>query len=53
MIHLATSQYIQEEVMKQNQEGIKFEDFQSELFDMVKPVHPYRITLNDLIKRLN
>ena len=43
-----TTQYVQEEVMEDNKEAI-----QSEMFDMVRPIDPYKITLKDLIKRLH
>ena len=37
--------------MKQhNQEPVQFDDVKNEIFDMVKPADPLRITLQDLIK---
>lgn len=33
----------------ENQEPVSFENIQNEIFDMVKPVQPDRITLNDLL----
>merc|ERR1719411_1210990 len=35
---------------KSNQEAVKFEDVKDEIFDMVRPVDPLRIKLDDLIK---
>ena len=31
------------------QERVSFEDVQDEIFDMVKPADPYKITLQDLL----
>ena len=33
-----------------NQEPVKFEDVKDEIFDMVRPEDPLRITLKDLIR---
>ena len=38
---------------KSNQEAVKFEDVKDEIFDMVLPVDPLRIKLDDLIKSGN
>ena len=38
---------------KSNQEAVKFEDVKDEIFDMVRPVDPLRIKLDDLIKSGN
>ncbi|EDO46756.1 predicted protein [Nematostella vectensis] len=40
---------IQEDMSKHGHEPVKFLDVKEEKFDMVKPVDPYRITLQDLI----
>ena len=37
------------EMEKHNQEPVKFEDVKDEIFDMVRPEDPLRITLKDLI----
>ena len=36
---------------KHGHEPVKFLDVKDEIFDMVKPVDPYKITLQDLISR--
>ena len=36
---------------KQGMDNILFEDVKDEIFDMVKPKDPYKITLQDLIRR--
>lgn len=41
---------IQEQMRKLKQEPVKFEDVKDEIFDMVKPEDPCRITLKDLIR---
>ncbi|KAH7965546.1 hypothetical protein HPB49_008698 [Dermacentor silvarum] len=41
---------IQEQMRKHNQEPVKFEDVKDEIFDMVKPEDPCKITLKDLIR---
>ena len=33
-----------------DQEAVSFQDVRDEIFDMVKPSEPYKITLQDLIK---
>ena len=38
---------------KLNQDLVKFEDVKDEIFDMVRPADPLRITLEDLIKSGN
>lgn len=40
---------IQEQMRKHNQEPVNFEDVKDEIFDMVKPADPCKITLQDLI----
>ncbi|GAB1609697.1 serine/threonine-protein phosphatase 2A regulatory subunit B'' subunit gamma-like isoform X2 [Argonauta hians] len=40
---------IQEQMKTHNQEPILFEDVRDEIFDMVKPKEPFKITLQDLI----
>lgn len=40
---------IQDLMKTENQEPVSFENIQNEIFDMVKPVQPDRITLNDLL----
>lgn len=40
---------IQEEMKKHGHEPVKFLDVKDEIFDMVKPTDPYRISLQDLI----
>ena len=35
---------------KLNQDPVKFEDVKDEIFDMVRPLDPLRIKLDDLIK---
>ena len=42
---------IQEQMKIHGQEPIKFQDVKDEIFDMVKPNDPLKLTLNDLIKR--
>ena len=41
---------IQEEMKKHGQEPVQFEDVKDEIFDMVAPGDPLRITLADLIR---
>ncbi|KAH6937570.1 hypothetical protein HPB50_001723 [Hyalomma asiaticum] len=41
---------IQEQMREHGQEPVKFEDVKDEIFDMVKPEDPCRITLKDLIR---
>ncbi|CAI9730589.1 serine/threonine-protein phosphatase 2A regulatory subunit B subunit gamma isoform X1 [Octopus vulgaris] len=40
---------IQEQMKRHKQEPILFEDVRDEIFDMVKPKEPFKITLQDLI----
>lgn len=40
---------IQEQMRRHNQDPISFEDVKDEIFDMVKPKDPLKITLQDLI----
>ena len=41
---------ILKEMEKHNQEPVRFEDVKDEIFDMVRPIDPLRITLKDLTK---
>lgn len=41
---------IQEQITSHQAEPVSFEDVKNEIFDMVKPVDPTRITLKDLIR---
>ncbi|GFR61812.1 serine/threonine-protein phosphatase 2A regulatory subunit B'' subunit gamma [Elysia marginata] len=41
---------IQEQMKIHGQEPIKFQDVNDEVFDMVKPCDPFKLTLNDLIR---
>ncbi|XP_022227072.2 serine/threonine-protein phosphatase 2A regulatory subunit B'' subunit gamma-like [Drosophila obscura] len=41
---------IQEKMKSQNEDPVNFEDINNEIFDMVKPKDPCKITLQDLIK---
>ena len=41
---------IQEEMRQHNQEPVAFQDVKDEIFDMVKPADPLRITLADLVR---
>lgn len=48
--HCKTSiQAIQEQMTMHGQEPVTFEDVKDEIFDMVKPADPYKITLQDLL----
>jgi hypothetical protein len=40
---------ILKEMEKHNQELVKFEDVKDEIFDMVRPSDPLKITLKDLV----
>lgn len=40
---------IVEQMRKHNQEPVRFEDVKDEIFDMVRPTDPLKITLRDLI----
>ncbi|KAJ9589488.1 hypothetical protein L9F63_017305 [Diploptera punctata] len=40
---------IQEQMTMHGQEPVPFEDVKDEIFDMVRPADPYRITLKDLL----
>lgn len=44
---------IQEEMKKRNEDPISFEDIKDELFDMVQPADPMRITFHDLLNSQN
>ncbi|CAG0884692.1 unnamed protein product [Cyprideis torosa] len=39
-----------QDMLKRYQEWVSFEDIKDEIFDMVKPVDPLKITLSDLIR---
>ncbi|CAG9131508.1 unnamed protein product [Plutella xylostella] len=41
---------IQEQMVAHGAEPVNFDDVKDEIFDMVRPEHPSRITLQDLIK---
>ena len=41
---------IQEQMKLHGQEPVSFQDVKDEIFDMVKPVDPYKISLQDLIQ---
>lgn len=41
---------ILEQMQAHNQDPVSFQDVKDEIFDMVKPDHPHRITLKDLIR---
>lgn len=41
---------IQEQMRMHSQEPVSFDDIKNEIFDMVKPENPLRITLQDLIR---
>ena len=41
---------IQKQLKKYGHEPVSLRDIQDEIYDMVKPVDPYKITLHDLIK---
>lgn len=42
-------QAIQEQMTMHGQEPVSFEDVKDEIFDMVKPIDPCKITLQDLL----
>lgn len=42
---------IQEQILAHRAEKVNFQDVKDEIFDMIKPVDPLRITLKDLINR--
>ena len=44
-------QAIQEQMRVHGQEPVSFQDVKDEIFDMVRPADPYKITLQDLITR--
>ena len=48
---LVISKAIQEQMTQHGQEPISFADVKDEIFDMVKPADPLKITLQDLISR--
>lgn len=43
------AQAIQEQMTMHGQEPVRFEDVKDEIFDMVKPADPCKITLQDLL----
>jgi hypothetical protein len=43
-------QAIQDQMKLHQQDPVSFDDVKNEIFDMVKPGDPYKITLQDLIK---
>ena len=47
-VHL---QAIQEQMRLHGQEPVSFHDVKDEIFDMVKPDDPFKLTLQDLINR--
>lgn len=44
-------QAIQEQMRVHGQEPVSFQDVKDEIFDMVRPKDPYKITLQDLVNR--
>jgi hypothetical protein len=46
---LIITKAIQKQLKKYGHEPVPFRDIQDEIFDMVKPENPYKITLADLI----
>lgn len=44
-------QAIQEQMRQHGQEPVSFNDIKDELFDMIKPADPLKITLQDLFNR--
>ena len=45
------AQAIQEQMKLHGQEPVSFQDVKDEIFDMVKPADPLKLTLQDLINR--
>lgn len=45
-------QAIQDQMKSHGQEPVLFEDVKDEVFDMIKPSHPFKVTLQDLIQWL-
>jgi len=43
-------QAIQEQMRMHSQEPVSFDDIKNEIFDMVKPKDPLRITFQDLVR---
>jgi serine/threonine-protein phosphatase 2A regulatory subunit B'' len=43
-------QAIQEQMIAHGAEPVNFEDVKDEIFDMIRPQHPARITLHDLVR---
>ena len=43
-------QAIQEQMKLHGQEPVSFDDVKNEIFDMVKPEDPFKISLQDLFK---
>lgn len=50
IMNLHYYQAIQEQMKQHNQEPVQFDDVKNEIFDMVKPLDPLKITLQDIIK---
>ena len=48
---MTSIQAIQEQMKLHGQEPISFQDVKDEIFDMVKPKDPLKLTLQDLIVR--
>lgn len=51
MLNYCTYQAIQEQMAQHDQNPVSFQDVKDEMFDMIKPTHPSRITLQDLLNR--
>jgi hypothetical protein len=49
LLFVTLLQAIQEQMTFHGQEPVPFEDVKDEIFDMVRPADPYRITLQDLL----
>lgn len=47
---LKTFQAIQEQMIAHGAEPVNFDDVKDEIFDMIRPEHPSRITLQDLVR---
>lgn len=45
-------QAIQDQMKSHGQEPVLFEDVKDEVFDMIKPSDPFKVTLQDLIQWL-
>jgi len=51
IIQFGFVQSIQEQMKLHGQEPVSFHDVKDEIFDMVKPLDPLKLTLQDLIRR--